>query len=423
MFDHGFGRVCIVSETVVSRLAVLRNRNFLLFAFSRFLSATAIWAQSVAVGWQVYAHTGKVTHLGFVGLAQFLPFLVFILLSGQVADRHDRLDILRLCNATNLVGSLLLVGYTLSGLAPIWPIFAILLLLGSARAFAMPANQAVLRNLVDADHYRQAVAFNSTSFHVAVVAGPLLGGFLYLAGPVFVHATVSTVLVLATTLLFFVKTRQVREDKAPYNLQAALEGFRFVWSRPVILGAISLDLFAVLLGGATALLPAIARDVLHADPKALGLLRAAPAVGAALTTIALAFFPLKRRVGAWMFAGVGLFGVATIAFGLTRHLGVAVGCLFFLGAGDMVSVYVRQILVQTQTPDGLRGRVSAVSAVFIGASNELGEFESGITAGLLGLVPSVVVGGIATLLVTVTWMALFPSLRTMDRFPAESKDA
>jgi hypothetical protein len=402
-----------------SRSSVLRDRNFLRFVASRFLSSTALLMQSVAVGWQVYAKTGSATDLGWVGLAQFLPFFAFILVSGQVADRRDRMKILLGCSGGYLLGSLSLLAYTLSGIPSVLPVFGILLLLGTARAFAMPAGQAIVRNIVQPDDFKQAVAFNSTAFHVAVVAGPVAGGFLYLAGPVAVHATVGALLVLATLLQLGVRTRHVPDAATPITWRTTLEGFRFVWSRPAILGAISLDLFAVLFGGATALLPAIARDVLHADSTALGFLRAAPAAGAAATTLVLASHPIRRNVGAWMFGGVALFGASTIAFGLSRNLAFSLGCLFLLGVGDMASVFIRHILVQTQTPDALRGRVSAVSSVFIGASNELGEFESGITAGWFGLVPSVVVGGVATLLVTASWMGLFPVLRKMDAFPAD----
>lgn len=399
---------------------VLRDRNFLLFAASRFLSATAIWMQSVAVGWQVYDTTGRFSDLGFVGLAQFLPFLVLILPSGQVADRFDRVRILSACYAVYTLGSLVLLGHALSGSATIAPVFATLVLLGASRAFAMPASQAALRGLVAADRFPQAVAFNSTAFHLAMIAGPLLGGVLYLAGPAVVHGTVAASLALSALMLLPVHSR--REPAArpvAAGLREALEGFRFVRSRPMVLGAISLDLFAVLFGGATALLPAMARDILHADSRALGLLRASPAMGAAAATLVLAFAAPRRHVGAWMFGGVALFGASTLGFGLSRHLALSVACLFALGVGDMMSVYVRQILVQTQTPDALRGRVSAVSAVFIGASNELGEFESGMAASLLGLVPGVVAGGAATLVVVAAWLRLFPQLRTMDRFPPE----
>jgi MFS family permease len=398
-------------------VGVLANRNFVLFAGSRFLSSTAILMQSVAVGWQVYAKTGRVTDLGFVGLAQFLPFLLFILPSGQVADRHERRLVLVGCNVAYLAGSLLLLLYTRSGAASVLPIFAILALLGTSRAFAMPANQAILRNLVDDADFKRAVAFNSSSFHVAVVAGPVLGGFLYRAGPTVVHATVSTARVLATLMLLTVRSRQVRQERSPINWRNTLEGFRFVRSRPVVLGAISLDLFAVLFGGATAMLPAMAHDVLRTGPEVLGLLRAAPAAGAAVFTLVLAFFPLRRRVGLWMFGGVVLFGLSTIGFGLSHRLWLSLLCLFLLGVGDTVSVYIRHILVQAQTPDALRGRVSAVSAVFIGASNELGEFESGIAAGAFGLVRSVVLGGVMTLVVVGAWTRLFPALTRMDGFP------
>jgi len=252
---------------------------------------------------------------------------------------------------------------------------------------------------------------------VAVIAGPVLGGLLYVFGPNVVY-TVSSVL-LALSLLLMAATRSAPQvmNKAPVSWHTLLEGLRFVWSRPIVLGAISLDLFAVLFGGATALLPAYAHDVLAAGPTGLGLLRTAPGAGAALCSILLAFFPIRRKVGAWMFGGVALFGAATVTMGLTGSFAIALAALFLLGAGDMVSVYVRHLLVQYETPDEIRGRVSAVNSVFIGASNELGEFESGLTASWFGLVRAIVVGGAATLVVTGAWMKLFPVLSRMDRFP------
>lgn len=410
-------------QAVPAAKPVLRDGNFLLLAGSRFLSASAILMQSVVIGWEVYDRTGKASYLGYVGLAQFLPFLVFIFWSGQVADRHNRRNIVLLCHGTALVGSLILLAHSLLGGGSVAPIFAVLVLLGSARAFAMPASQAMLRNVVDDSRLDRALAFYSGTFHVAVVAGPVLGGFLYLAGPAATHAAVSISLLLAILMLSLVRTRQVPAPPAARSWRDAFEGFRFVRSRPILMGAISLDLFAVLFGGATALLPAVARDVLHADASALGLLRAAPAVGAAVMSLVLVRWPLKRRVGPWMFAGVALFGAATIVFGLSHSLWLSLAALFLLGFGDMLSVYVRQFLIQSGTPDAVRGRVSAVSAVCIGASNELGEFESGITAGWFGVVPSVVAGGIATLAVTGIWMGAFPVLRRMDRFPSESRPA
>jgi predicted MFS family arabinose efflux permease len=293
----------------------------------------------------------------------------------------------------------------------------VLVLFGSARAFMMPASQAVLRNLVPDKDFGQAVALASSTFHVAVIAGPVLGGLLYAFGPTTVYMISAALLALATLLMASTRSAPQVRSTAPASWHTLLEGLRFVRSRPIVLGAISLDLFAVLFGGATALLPAYAHDVLHAGPTALGWLRTAPGAGAALCSIALAFFPLRRRVGAWMFGGVAVFGAATLVLGFTNNFIVALAALFLLGAGDMVSVYVRHLLVQYETPDDIRGRVSAVNAVFIGASNELGEFESGVTAGWFGLVRAIVLGGAATLAVTGLWAVLFPVLSKMDRFP------
>jgi hypothetical protein len=285
----------------------------------------------------------------------------------------------------------------------------------------MPASQAMLRNVVPDAQLARALPIFTGTFHVAVVAGPVLGGFLYLAGAAITHITVSVCLAISAILLAMVRIGRRSEAPAPMSFRSALEGFRFVRGKPILLGAMSLDLFAVLFGGATAMLPAVARDVLHADSFAMGLLRAAPAAGAAVMSGILARYPLRRRVGAWMFAGVALFGVSTIVFGLSSSLRLSLAALFFLGFGDMLSVYVRQYLVQSGTPDAVRGRVSAVSAVCIGASNELGEFESGVAAGWMGLVPSIVAGGLMTLAITGTWMAVFPMLRKMDTFPEESR--
>jgi MFS family permease len=252
---------------------------------------------------------------------------------------------------------------------------------------------------------------------VAIILGPVLGGLLYVFGPNVVYAVSSTLLALSVLLMKGTKSAPQAMNKAPVSWHTLLEGLRFVRSRPIVLGAISLDLFAVLFGGATALLPAYAHDVLQAGPTSLGLLRTAPGAGAALCSIALAFWPITRRVGAWMFGGVALFGAATVTMGLSHSFGIALVALFLLGIGDMVSVYIRHLLVQYETPDEIRGRVSAVNSVFIGASNELGEFESGLTASWFGLVRAILLGGVATLVVTGTWMKLFPVLSRMDRFP------
>ncbi len=270
--------------------------------------------------------------------------------------------------------------------------------------------------------FSQAVALSSSTFHVAVIAGPVIGGLLYAFGPMTVHVISASLLTIAVLCMSRTRATRQARSQGPVSWHSLMEGLRFVWSRPIVLGAISLDLFAVLFGGATALLPAYAHDVLHAGPTALGWLRSAPGLGAALCSIALAFFPITRRVGLWMFGGVAVFGLSTLVMGFTSSFPVALGALFLLGAGDMVSVYIRHLLVQYETPDDIRGRVSAVNSVFIGASNELGEFESGVTAGWLGLVRAILLGGAATLAVTGLWALLFPVLSRMDRFPHHQED-
>ncbi len=405
-----------------SGLGVLRNRNLSFYLSARFLGTLAVQMQSVAIGWQVYQITGSLFDLGLIGLAQFAPFLVLILWAGHVADRYDRRKIIVLCMLTQLLVSGLLLAFTASGSRVVWPVFAVLVLFGSARAFMMPASQAVLRNLVPDKDFGQAVALGSSTFHVAVIARPVLGGLLYAFGPTTVYMMSAALLLIATLLMASTTSAPQVRSTAPVSWHTLLEGLRFVRSRPIVLGAISLDLFAVLFGGATALLPAYAHDVLHAGPTALGWLRTAPGAGAALCSIALAFVPLRRHVGAWMFGGVAVFGVATLVLGWTDNFNLALAALFLLGAGDMVSVYVRHLLVQYETPDDIRGRVSAVNAVFIGASNELGEFESGVTAGWFGLTRAILLGGAATLVVTGLWTVLFPVLSKMDRFPHHKKD-
>jgi MFS family permease len=410
-------------------LAALRHPGFAEFLAARFLATFAVQMQTVAVGWQVYAIRHDPLDLGLVGLSQFLPFIPLVLIAGHAADRFNRRKILAACYSTQVLCALLLLAFTLSGLHVVWPVFAVMVLFGIARAFSMPSSQAIVPTLVPIESFGNAVALSSSSFQVATIVGPTLGGLLYLIGPDTVYAVVAALLAIAAILMSLAKVRQAHvaatsqpasepPDPAPSeSWHAVLEGLRFVRSRPVVLGAISLDLFAVLLGGATALLPAYARDVLHVGPTGLGFLRTAPGVGAALVALVLAFTPMARHVGRWMFGGVALFGVATVIFGLSNTFIVSLCALLLLGVGDMASVYIRHMLVQLETPDAIRGRVSAVNGVFIGASNELGEFESGLTAAWFGLVPAVVIGGVATLLVAGLWMRFFPALRSIDRFP------
>jgi MFS family permease len=402
--------------------AVLRHRKFSFYLAARILGTLAVQMQNVAVGWQVYSMTHNLFYLGMIGLAQFAPFLVLILPAGHIADRYNRRNIVAACLATQLLVGVLLLAFAHSGMAAVWPVFAVLVLFGSARAFMGPATQAMLVNLVPQQDLSKAVALSSSSFHVAVILGPTLGGLLYIQGPIAVYAIAAALLAVAVVLMALTKAPPQASNREPATWHSVLEGLRFVMSRPIVLGAISLDLFAVLFGGATALLPALAHDVLHVGPSGLGLLRTAPGAGAALCSIALAFFPITRRVGAWMFGGVAVFGVGTVVLGTTTTFAGALACLVMLGAGDMISVYVRHLLVQFETPDAIRGRVSAVNSVFIGASNELGEFESGVTAGWMGLSRAVVFGGAATLVVTGAWIKLFPVLAKMDRFPHHEKE-
>jgi MFS family permease len=405
-----------------SRLGLASEHAFIRYLIARCFGTLAVQMQTVAVGWQVYDITGDPLDLGLIGLSQFLPFIVLILPAGHAADHYDRGKILTGCYFLNMVAALALLAFSILGIHAAGPIFAVMTMFGVTRAFAMPAAQALVPNLVRPELFARATAVNSTVFQVCTIAGPTLGGLLYLAGASVVFGTVATLLAISTVLLMRVRIAR-RDVTAPpaVTLRSLLSGLTFVKSKPTVLGAISLDLFAVLFGGATALLPIYARDILHTTSVGLGVLRTAPGFGAAICALALSVAPLERNVGRWLFAGVGVFGVATVVFGLSTNIVVSVIALTLLGAGDMVSVYLRHLLVQLETPDEIRGRVSAVNAVFIGASNELGEFESGITAAWFGTVRAVVLGGVATVLVAATWAWWFPQLRRMDRLPERVK--
>jgi MFS family permease len=415
--SHASQTFAPVSGSTLPPLAALRHRNFAVYAAARFFATLSWQMLNVAVGWQVYELTREPLHLGFVGLAQFLPFVAFVLPAGQLADRVDRRLVLIGAYIVEMGCAVLLLWFTLARIDSIWPVLAAMALYGTGRAFWMPTGQAITPNLVPPEAFPGAVAINSTLFQTAVIVGPAVGGLIYLLGPHAVYGTALTLQVLVLLLIIAIRPRKAAAPAKAFRMSDVLEGLRFVFQRRTVLGAISLDLFAVLFGGATALLPVYASDILHTSPAGLGLLRTAPGVGAALIAAVLAFSPIVRHVGKWMFGGVALFGAATVVFGLSHVFWLSLVALFLLGAGDMVSVYVRHMLVQLETPDEIRGRVSAVSSMFIGASNELGEFESGVTAHWWGLVPAVVVGGIATLAVVGAYMHLFPQLRRMDRFP------
>jgi Transmembrane secretion effector len=380
----------------------------------------------MAVGWQVYHLSGRVLDLGLIGLSQFLPFLALSLFAGHAADQFDRRLIILLCLCAYAICAFLLLVFALSKLDGTLPIFAVLAVLGIARAFQLPAQQSFLPTLVPAAALRNALAFNSSANQIATIAGPSVGGILYalsdsdfgrFGGAERVYGGAAILLLAALAMIMLLHKRRATSIRFAASWASLLQGIHFVWHRKTVLGAISLDLFAVLFGGATALLPAFTRDVLHAGPEVFGYLRAAPGIGAGVTALWLAFRPVSHHVGVSMFAGVAAFGVATVVFGLTHTFWVAMTALVVLGVGDMISVFVRSLLVQMNTPDEIRGRVSAVNSVFVGASNELGEFESGFTAAWFGLVPAIVVGGAATLLISLLWASVFfPGLWRMQSF-------
>jgi MFS family permease len=397
----------------------LREAGLRPYLAANALASVAAEMQSVAIGWQVYQLTGSFAQLGFVGLAQFAPFILLVLPAGHFADRRDRGRIATACLGAQALGSALLFMCVYRGLYSMWLIYLVLALFGSARAFAMPAGSAMVVNLVSPARFARATAASSSIREAAGIAGPMLGGVLYLLGPDVVYGCACALLFAATLSMARVHPRRTHASPAGgFSWRNVLAGLAFIRSRPLVLGAISLDLVAVLLGGCGALLPAYAKDVLHVGPQALGLLRTAPAVGAVACGALLAVLPLRRRVGRWLFGGVAVFGIGTLVFALSQSLWLSLACLVVLGAGDMISVYIRSVLIQGATPDALRGRVGAVNAMFIGASAELGEFESGMLASAVGLVPSVVLGGCATLVVLALWARLFPQLRRADAFPA-----
>jgi MFS family permease len=396
--------------------AAFGHRDFDFFQAARLLSILGIQMQSIAIGWQIYVITGRPLDLAWAGLAQFFPAVLLSLVTGHAADRFDRRRILLACHAAMASLSVALSLVARSHPSGVAPIYAVLVGVGVARAFLGPATQSLLPALVPVEHFGNAVAWSSSLWQTAMVVGPALGGVVYAAsdgaGPVYVTAGCCSIGALVLVLSM---RRAPRRERSGQTRSSVLAGVHYVRKNPIVLGAMSLDLFAVLLGGATALLPVYARDILHLGPRALGVLRSAPAAGAALTGVALAIWPIERRAGAKMFACVALFGSATIVFGVSRSLGLSLVALFVAGAADMISVVVRSALVQLATPDAMRGRVSAVNMVFIGASNELGEFESGLTAQWFGAVPAVVIGGVGTLVVVAIWALVFPELRRVNR--------
>jgi MFS family permease len=404
------------AETTTDARAAFRYPAFLKFQAARFFIVVATEMQAVAVGWQVYEITKRPLDLGLVGLAQFLPGILLFLVSGHVADRFNRRNLLILCDVGFATCFALLLAITLRGSVSIAAVFAVLVLLGVVRSFNGPVSRAMLPHLVPPEHFAGSVAWASSIFQAATILGPILGGLIYAfaRGPVAVYVCAVLAAAVAIVLTLQLPAQEKERARPVANLSTVFEGFRYIWREKLILGAISLDLFAVLLGGAVALLPVYAREILNAGPWALGMLRSAPGVGAGIMAIAIAHRPLKNRAGATMLWCVAGFGLCTVVFGVSRSFAISLAALFLVGATDMVSVIVRATLIQVKTPDEMRGRVNAVDMIFIGASNELGQFESGITAQWFGAVPAVILGGIGAIVVTGLWAWMFPQLRKVN---------
>ena len=413
-----------------SGVAAFEFSNFRLYQIARFCIVFCTEMQSVAVGWQVYEITHRPLDLGLTGLVQFLPGVLLFLVAGHTTDRLDRRKLLTACYAGYGLSSLLLLVVTLHEEAlhqagTVVPIFAILFFVGVVRSFSMPASRALLPQLVPEEHFQSAVAWNSGIFQGATIMGPALGGLLYafFRGPAVVYGTALFAAIVSVLTTLGISATSKRLSREPFTLKTVLAGFHYIWTHKVVLGSISLDLFAVLLGGAVALLPVYAKEILRTGPWGLGMLRSAPGVGAAVMALLIAYKPIRRRAGATMLWCVGGFGVFTMVFGLSQSLPLSLISLFLVGASDMVSVVVRGVLIQVETPDEMRGRVNAVDMIFIGASNELGEFESGLAAQWLGAVPAVVLGGLGTIIVTVLWAKMFPQLRRADQLAGVGNDA
>jgi MFS family permease len=395
-----------------------KHPPFQRFWCTRILSSLSFQMLAVAMGWHVYALTHSAFALGLVGLAQFLPMFLLTLVVGHVADRYDRRRIAAVCQGLESVAALLFAVGTFGGWISAPVIYVLAACVGAARAFESPAVSSLLPAVVPRGYLPKATAWATSANQTAQIAGPALGGLLYGVGPGAAYLACTLTFAAAATSVWSIPLQTKPPSRTPVTLESVFSGIAFIRSEPVILGALSLDLFAVLFGGATALLPIFARDVLHAGPIGLGLLRSGTAIGALAGTIWLAHFPLRNRPGAAMFGGVIAFGIATIVFGLSHQFIVSLLALMVLGASDTISVVVRLSLVQLRTPDDMLGRVNAVNSLFIGTSNQLGEFESGLTAGWWGAQPAVLVGGVATVAIALLWMRLFPALRhtrTLER--------
>jgi MFS family permease len=408
------------SATTPSEDSLLRHRAFVAFWFARIASGFGFQMLSVAVGWQIYAITGRAFDLGLIGLVQFVPSVLLALPAGHVADQFERRRIVLLGQVMEWIAIVVLAGLSLAHGIHEVGILLLVLVIGIAKAFEFPALQSMLPALVPSAILPRAMAVNSSAGQAAMIMGPALGGFLYVAGPGVVYTVCAALYLVSVVLMARLRYEHTPPKREPATLKTVFAGVHFIRARKDVLGVISLDLFAVLLGGATALLPIFAKDILHTGPWGLGLLRAAPAAGALLMSLWLARHDMQRRVGMIMFASVAGFGVATLVFALSTALWLSLVALFALGAFDMVSMVIRGALVQLDTPDDMRGRVSAANAIFINTSNQLGEFESGMLAAWLGAVNATALGGIGTLAVVALWMAMFPTLRRRQQLHVEA---
>ncbi|MCV0394469.1 MAG: MFS transporter [Rhizobiaceae bacterium] len=402
-------------ESADDRYAAFRHGPFLRYWVSRFLATFATQIVSVAVGWQIYDLTRDPMDLGYVGLIQFAPALLLVLVTGATADRFGRRLVMGVSTAFEAACAAALIVLTLRGLSGPGPVFTVLLVFGVARAFLGPAAASLVANLVPPKDFANAVAWNSSAWQTATIVGPVAGGLLYGLGAAVAYSVAALFMAGATVLILSLPKPPQKSEVDKPTLETLFAGFRYIWSEKIVLGAISMDLFAVLLGGAVALLPVYARDILELGPWGLGLLRAAPGMGAIFVAMWLAGHPIKDHAGLIMFFFVGLFGVFTIVFGVSTIPWLSIAALACLGAADMVSVYVRETLIQLWTPDRVRGRVNAVNMVFVGASNELGEFRAGAMAAWIGTVPAVVFGGVGAIGVAAMWAWIFPALRRARR--------
>ena len=418
------------SSSPARSVAAFRSRDFRIYQMARCAVVIGAEAQALAVAWQVYQITHRAIDLGYTGLALFLPGLLFLLPAGHTADRFDRRTVVLVCYALQAVCTTVLLIFAWHGIAHVLPIYAVLFLIGSGRAFSGPASSALIPHLVPKEDFVNAVTWGATIFQIATISGPTIGGFLYtlpparhalahLAGGGAVYTFTLVTLFWYLALVAMLRVRAGRMEHKAISRDVILAGVRYVFRTQVLLGSISLDLFAVLLGGSVALLPIFAENILHTGPRGLGMLRAAPGLGALTVSLLLTFRPLQRRAGRLMLMCVALFGAATVIFGLSHSLWLSIAALVITGSADMVSVVIRSSILQLATPPEMRGRVSAVNSLFLGASNELGEFESGLTAQWLGAVRAVVAGGVASMAVTGAWAVLFPALREVDSLTTE----